>query len=262
MVDEDDPGYSEEETDRLELIWGDGFLSPGGPEEVARIVGGHEIAGCAVLDIGSGAGGVDIALVRNHRVAAVLGVDVQDELVELAASRAAKAGLQDRVSYRLIKSGPLPFTDASFDVVFSKDAIIHVPDKEALFSEVLRVLRPAGHLLVGDWLRGHGEHFNLQVEAFVEEAGHDFSMLSLQDLAGIVERIGFKDIETEDRRAWYHGEATEELARLRGDMHGEFVERWGEEATHNEIEFWETLVASLESGAVSPGHIRALTPTD
>jgi SAM-dependent methyltransferase len=260
VVDEDDAGYSDEETDRLELIWGEGFLSPGGPEEVARIVAGHEIAGCSVLDIGSGAGGADLALVRNHGVASVLGVDVQEEFVELAASRAAKASLGDRVSYQLILPGPLAFTDASFDVVFSKDAIIHVPDKEALFSEVFRLLRPDGHLLVGDWLRGPGEHLDSQVAAFVEAAGHGFTMQSLHDFAGMVERIGFTDIETEDRQAWYRSEATEELDRLRGAMHGEFVERWGEEAARDEIAFWETLVASLGSGALSPSHVRARKP--
>jgi hypothetical protein len=42
---------------KLEMIWGDGFMSPGGPDEVMRIVAGHDIAGCSVLDIGCGLGG-------------------------------------------------------------------------------------------------------------------------------------------------------------------------------------------------------------
>lgn len=53
----------------LEAIWGEGFLSPGGPEEVARLVAGSDLAGKAVLDIGCGAGGIDIALVRSHGAA-------------------------------------------------------------------------------------------------------------------------------------------------------------------------------------------------
>ena len=259
MTDEDD-GYSAEETERLELIWGEGFLSPGGPEEVARIVGGQDIAGCAVLDIGSGAGGIDLALVRNSGAASVVGVDVQQEFVDLAASRAASAGLSDRVSYRLIEPGSLPFADGSFDVVFSKDAILHEPEKEALYADAFRVLRPGGHLLVGDWLRGHGDVLDAQVASFVEAAGHAFTMVSLQDLREIVERVGFTDVQTEDRRAWYLGEATAELDRLRGYMRADFVERWGEEAARNEIEFWEVLVEALASGALCPAHVRARTP--
>lgn len=50
----------------LEAVWGEGFLSPGGPDEVARVIGPHDLTGKSVLDIGCGAGGIDQALVRNH----------------------------------------------------------------------------------------------------------------------------------------------------------------------------------------------------
>ena len=56
---------------------------------MGRILGGHAIAGCAALDIGSGAGRVDITLVRDHGAGTVVGVDVQREFVDLAARRAA-----------------------------------------------------------------------------------------------------------------------------------------------------------------------------
>jgi ubiquinone/menaquinone biosynthesis C-methylase UbiE len=252
--------YSTDETGRLELIWGDGFLSPGGSAEVARILGGHSISGLSVLDIGSGAGGVDIALVREHGAAHVLGADVQQDLVDLATERARAAGLADQISYQTIEPGPLPFGDASFDVVFSKDAIIHVRDKEALYREVFRVLVPGGRLLVSDWLRGHGDELTPHVEAFVVAAGHGFTMVSCEDIVATVDRIGFDAVESDDRRAWYLGEATVELERLRGDMGREFVDRWGEEATLAEIEFWEVLVQSLTSGALSPTHVRAQKP--
>ena len=261
MLEEEAPGYSTEETARLELIWGDGFLSPGGPTEVARILGGHDISGRAVLDIGSGAGGVDIALVRDHGAGIVVGVDVQQEFVDLATERALATGLGDRISYRAIEPGPLPFEDASFDVVFSKDAIIHVQEKEALYAEAFRVLRTGGRLLVGDWLRGEGDAVAAQVDTFVEAAGHGFAMVSLRDVGAMIERVGFNDIELEDRRSWYLRDAIAELDRLRGEMRSQFVERWGEDAARAEIEFWEVLVESLSTGALCPGHARARKPT-
>lgn len=254
-------GYSDEETARLELIWGEGFLSPGGPAEIARILGGNDVVNVSVLDIGSGAGGAAVTLVREHGAGSVLGVDVQEELVALATTRAASAGLDDRIGYRLIQPGPLPLPDASFDVVFSKDAIIHVADKAALYEEAFRVLRPGGRLLVSDWLRGDGDDLTRQVDAFVEAAGHGFMMASLKDVEALVRRAGFEEIETEDRRAWYLGEATSELQRLEGDMRYAFVERWGDEVATAEIAFWSVLVDALTTGALSPGHVRARRPS-
>ncbi len=47
-----------------------------------------------------------------------------------------------------------PFPDASFEVVFSKDSMVQIPDKPAIFSEIHRVLVPAGLFAASDWLRG------------------------------------------------------------------------------------------------------------
>ena len=58
----------------LESIWGAGFLSPGGADEVARVIGRHDLTGQQVLDIGCGAGGIDLVLVRNHGVVYVMGL--------------------------------------------------------------------------------------------------------------------------------------------------------------------------------------------
>ena len=65
----DDPGYPT--PGKLELIWGEGFMSPGGPAEVARIIAGHDIGGCHVRDIGCGLGGADVALIRDHAAASM-----------------------------------------------------------------------------------------------------------------------------------------------------------------------------------------------
>lgn len=142
----EDPGYPEDAAGRLELIWGEGFLSPGGPAEVSRLLGGRDIAGCDVLDIGSGTGGVDIALVRDHGAGTVTGIDVEKRLVDLATDRSRKLRLSEQIKYQFADPGPLPFRDKSFQVVFSKEAIIHVRNKQEIYSEAFRVLRPGGQL--------------------------------------------------------------------------------------------------------------------
>jgi phosphoethanolamine N-methyltransferase len=252
--------YSDQEVRELEAIWGEGFLSPGGAAEVARIVGTHDIAGRTVLDVGCGVGGAAIALVRNHGAASVLGMDVKRNLIDKAVERVASAGLGDRVTFRLVEPGPLPFADTAFDVVFSKEAILQVEDKAALYAEVFRVMRRAGHLLVGDWLRGAGDHLTLGVEDFLRASGDTFTMATLDEIVGIIDRTGFTAIETEDRRAWYLEDATGELERLGGPMGAALADQVGERRATALAEFWATLVASLASGALSPAHIRARKP--
>lgn len=192
MVDDNtqDPGYPEEARGKLELIWGEGFLSPGGPVEVSRILGSSSISGCKVLDIGCGIGGVDVCLVMDHGAGCVVGIDIEQKLIDIATGRARKLHLEDRISYRLVAPGPFPFENESFDIVFSKDAIIYVRSKEMLYSEIFRVLRLGGRLLVGDWLRGDGESLTPSVDEFIDASGHDFTMVSLREIGEIVEKLG------------------------------------------------------------------------
>jgi SAM-dependent methyltransferase len=242
----EEPGYGVDESGAgLEEVWGPGFMSPGGSAEVARVVGGADLTGMKVLDVGCGVGGPGAALVVDHGAARVVGVDVQPDLLDLARERARAAGLSEHLSYEVIQAGgPIPFEDDTFDAVFSKDAIIHVTDKRALYEEMLRVVKPGGLLLVSDWLRGGGEELDDHVRAFVDAAGHAFVMVTLDDLARLVHEVGFTDIETEDRRDWYAVVARGERERMPPD----------------ERDFWDVLVDSLDIGALRPGHIRARKP--
>ena len=63
MKDEETLHYPDSFINALQAIWGDGFLSPGGPEEIAAMLDGNDLTGLSVLDIGCGVGGIDCLLV-------------------------------------------------------------------------------------------------------------------------------------------------------------------------------------------------------
>lgn len=251
-------GYSAPE--KLEAVWGPGFMSPGGPAEVARIVAGQALTGCHVLDIGSGLGGADVALVRDHGAARVTGAEVQGISVQGAHRRAQALGLDDRIFYVHVRAGDLPFADAVFDVVFSKDALIHVHDKAGIMAEMFRVLRPGGRLVLSDWLRGKDAVHDADAAELNRISGHDFRMGNLEDMAALAAAAGFTAIETEDRNAWYRQEARAEHARLKGDLGRAFAALFGEDALQEELDFYDFLIGMVDRGALRPGHLRAVKP--
>ena len=127
------PEYDDTAIRFLEALWGDGYLSPGGPDEVDRVLEGLSLEGKTVLDIGCGSGGITLHLVERHNAAHATGFDVEEPVVLAARQRAEKRGLSAARDFVQAPPGRLPFADASFDMVFSKDALLHVPDKDALF---------------------------------------------------------------------------------------------------------------------------------
>ena len=134
----------------LELIWGEGYMAPGGPAKTDDLVRGLELRGKRVLDIGSGLGGPACHLADQHR-ALVTGIDIEPQLVELAQARARTRKLQNRLNFLLVQPGLLPFPDASFDVIVSAGTFTQIADKRGLFAECLRVLVPGGALRNFDW---------------------------------------------------------------------------------------------------------------
>lgn len=252
--------YTDDFVAKLELLWGEGFLSPGGPEETARILEGVDLGGRDVLDIGCGIGGIDVLLVREHGAGSVTGIDVEAPLIRRARERAARAGVADRVSFRLVEPGPLPFAADSFDIVFSKDSMIHIPDKAVLFAEVLRVLRPGGVFVASDWMQSAAGPDSPEMATFAETSGLSFAMGITDALPATLTAAGFEDVRIVDRNAWYRKEARRELARMRGELRAPLLEILGREKADRWIAMREAMITALDAGAFRPTHFRAVKP--
>lgn len=252
--------YHDRMIDFLQALWGPGFLSPGGPAEVARILDGRRLEGRAVLDIGCGAGGVSLCLVRDHGAGYVTGVDVEDGVLARARAVVAGAGLSNRIGLAKVAPGPLPFPSGTFDVVFSKDSIVHIPDKAALMAEVFRVLRPGGEFLASDWLIGTEGPPSPAMAAYIEAEGLDFGMASPAAYVRAMEGAGFTDVQTISRNAWYRDAARGELARLRGPEGAAMTAAVGADFVAHNVVLWERMVPVLDSGEHCPTHLRARKP--
>jgi arsenite methyltransferase len=103
-----------------------------------------------VLDLGSGAGTDSLIAVQMvGPEGSVTGIDMTAEMLEKARAAAVELGV-DNVDFVEGEVERLPFADGSFDVVISNGVIDLVPDKDAVFSEIHRMLQPGGRIQIAD----------------------------------------------------------------------------------------------------------------
>ena len=97
--------YNDNMVTMLELIWGEGYMSPGGPGNVAKLLGGLETRGKRILDIGCGIGGPAFEMAQTFN-ATVVGIDLEAPLVERAIDAAERKGLSERCAFRTKRVSP------------------------------------------------------------------------------------------------------------------------------------------------------------
>ena len=252
--------YNENFSQALQWMWGDGYLAPGGPEEVAELLTEVSLSGLDVLDVGSGLGAIDVLLANEYGAKSVVGIDVEAHLIEHATARAQRQGCADRVSFKLVTPGPLPFADASFDAVFTKDAIVHIPDKRAFYQDVLRVLKPGGLFVGSDWLRGGEDTYDATAEEWLKVVHLDFQMKNIDESRAALDEAGFERLKLRDRNDWYRQEVIKELNTLSGDRLVELGKRIGEEQAAYRLESSQLKKKVIDQGFLRPTHFLGYKP--
>ena len=140
----EDLGYPDELPQVPDFV-AESFAGVANPWVLGRLEPGKR-----VLDIGSGAG-MDslIAALMVGPEGSVTGIDMTPEMIENARKGAAELGLNN-VTFVEGEAETLPFDNSSFDVVISNGVIDLIPDKNAVFGEIYRVLVPGGRIQVAD----------------------------------------------------------------------------------------------------------------
>lgn len=245
----------------LELIWGDGYMAPGGRGNVARLLQGIDTEGRRILDIGCGIGGPAFDMARLHG-AEVVGIDLESPLIERATRRASELGLAERCTFQTVQPGALPFPAESFDIVVTSAAITQTPDKATVFAECFRVLRPDGFLSCYDWMRSGiaGAPYSKDMQYWFKLEGLTYALETLSDYDRHFRASGFEDVRVEDASDWYRQKAREEYDLLKGALYPRMVELLGETDANHFVENWRALVIVCDQGEMRQGYCRGHKP--
>lgn len=155
-------------------------------------------AGDAVIGVGSGLGGPSRYLAATYGCT-VQGIDLSQAFVNAASYLAERTGLVGRVSYMQGNALALPFADASFDVAWSQHVAMNIANRDHLYGEIHRVLRPGGRFAVYDVVArsGGAPHFPVP---WSRESGNSF-LLTPAAMQAVLERQGFTVQSWADRTA-------------------------------------------------------------
>ena len=171
-------------------------LHAGGAAATQHVLDRLDIGpGLRLLDVGSGIGGP--ARMAAAKGADVTGIDLTPEFVDSATALSAQVGLGEKVRFVTTPGESLPFDDRSFDTAVMVHVGMNIPAKQAVFSEVHRVLTPGGRFALYEQMSTGISEPSYPLP-WAEDARTSF-LETVEDYRRHLETVGFIVDEVEDR---------------------------------------------------------------
>jgi phosphoethanolamine N-methyltransferase len=246
--------YSRTSILRYEMIFGAGYISTGGAQttdELCTRLGRSLRPGVRVLDVGSGIGGAAFHLAKTYG-AKVTGIDLAEEMVAVAHERAGQLGMNGSVKFLLGDVLEEKFAEP-FDIIWSRDAFMHIPDKGRLFSRLFELMAPGGRLVITDYARGKTPG-SPEFEKYIETTG--YNVVEPREYGKLLQAAGFVDVVVDDATARFVEILKNETRRL-VDKPTEFLTSFSEADLMYLVERWGMKVGFCNIGDMKWGNYLA-----
>ncbi|KAJ6836611.1 phosphoethanolamine N-methyltransferase 1-like [Iris pallida] len=227
---------------RYERVFGEGFVSTGGIETTKEFVAKLELKpGQTVLDVGCGIGGGDFYMAEKFD-ANVVGIDLSVNMVSFALERAI--GRKCSVEFEVADCTTKQYPESTFDVIYSRDTILHIQDKPALFKNFFKWLKPGGKVLISDYCRRSGEPSE-EFSKYIEQRGYDLH--DVETYGQMLKDAGFHEVVAEDRTEQFIAVLQRELDAVEKDKET-FISDFSQEDYGDIVDGWKSKLNRTAAG--------------
>jgi len=231
---------------RYEAIFGRTYVSVGGETTTSEFTSQLGLRpGMKVLDIGCGTGGSAFYMARTFQ-ADVHGVDLSSNMVGIAQDYRSEmeAEVKHRVQFYVEDAVTMAYPENFYDVVYSRDTILHIEGKEELFKKFHKTLKPGGKLMISDYCRGdqaHSERFR----DYVAQRG--YKLHTVKEYGAILQRVGFNNVVAADKSGLMVDIMNMELDKF-NKIREKFIHEFSEQDFTYISEGWKDKVVRCKDG--------------
>jgi cyclopropane fatty-acyl-phospholipid synthase-like methyltransferase len=246
--------YTQEVIDFLEMSYGKNMLSPGG-NILDLMFSNCNLKNKKILDVGSGLGGVAINIAKNIKCE-IIGIDVEDLVIKTAEENLKKEILIGNVKFINCKDIE-EIKETNFDIVFSKESILHVKNKNNLFKNVYDKTKEGGEVIILDWFHRE-KKYSKEMEIFLKFDGLQMYLMETEEYIDILKKVGFKDIKYEDYTKIICEETRSVLNKAKTEISYKLKERFGKEYYDKYcLSSWEQQINLMAKKEIIVGKIKA-----
>ncbi|XVF32036.1 hypothetical protein REPUB_Repub17cG0047000 [Reevesia pubescens] len=232
---------------RYEHAFGQGFVSIGGIETMKEFVGKLDLKpGQKVLDVGCGISGGDFYMAEKFDVH-VVGIDLSINMISFALELAI--GLNCSVEFEVADCTKKIYPDNTFNVIYSRDTILHIQDKPVLFRSFFKWLKPGGKVLISDYCRSVGTP-SLEFVEYIKQRGYDLH--DVRAYGQMLKDAGFDEVIAEDRTDQFIKVLECELNKVEKDKDA-FIIDFSQEDYDDIVSGWKAKLIRSSSGEQSWG---------
>jgi len=239
---------------RYEKIFGEGFVSTGGVDTTKEFLERLGLKpGQRVLDVGCGIGGGDFLMAELYGVE-VNGLDLSANMVSLAWERQLQnKELLHNVHFQIADVLKATFEHNSFDLIYSRDTILHINDKHKLFSLFKDWLKPGGKVFITDYCCGP-KPWSDDYAKYVAQRG--YNLLTPDEYGQLFVDLGFSNVKAIDETATFIDSLNKELVKFES-IKTDFVKEFTQQDYEALVNGWNDKVVRSKAGDQRWGSIYA-----